>query len=78
MVVNINVNFRRECFQGECLRVVTRPRSRGKKSYLLYQEIRNADNQLVTDAEVTSVVMDLDSRQTVAIPKVLARRYERA
>ena len=74
VVVN-NVNFRLECFEGECLRVVTRPQARGKKSYLLYQEIRNATNQLVTDAEVTSVVMDLDSRQTVAIPEVLARHF---
>jgi acyl-CoA thioesterase FadM len=59
------------------LRVITRPRSRGKKSYLLYQEIRNANNQLVTDAEVTSVVMDLDTRQSVMIPAVLADHFER-
>ncbi len=76
VVVNINVNFRLECFQGEYLRVITRPRSRGKKSYLLYQEIRKANNQLVTDAEVTSVVMDLETRQTVMIPAVLADNLE--
>ena len=77
VVVNINVNFRAECFQGECLRVITRPRSRGKNSYLLYQEIRNADDQLVTEAAVTSVVMDLDTRQTVTIPGVLTDQFER-
>ena len=77
VVVNINVNFRAECFQGECLRVITRPRSRGEKSYLLYQEIRNADNHLVTEAEVTSVVMDLDTRQSVVIPAVLTDHFKR-
>ena len=77
VVVNINVNFRLECFQGERLRVISQPRSRGEKSYLIYQEIRNANDQLVTDAEVTSVVMDLDTRQSVMIPAVLADHFER-
>jgi thioesterase-3 len=77
VVVNINVNFRLECFQGERLRVITRPRSKGKKSYLIYQEIRNANDRLVADAEVSSVVMDLDTRQTVAIPEILARHFDR-
>jgi len=77
VVANINVNFRLECFQGERLRVISQPRSMGKKSYLIYQEIRNANDRLVTDAEVTSVVMDLDTRQTVMIPAVLADHFER-
>ncbi len=77
VVVNVNVNFRLECFQGERLRVISQPRSRGGKSYLIYQEIRNANDQLVTDAEVTSVVMDLDTRQTVMIPPLLAGHFER-
>lgn len=73
--VNINVNFRRECFRGDRLRVVTRPLSRGNRSYVLGQQIVNARGEVVADAEVTSVVMDLDARQTVAMPGELARQF---
>lgn len=76
VVVNINVNFRRECFRGDRLRVVTGPHSRGRKSYVLAQRILNAGGEVVADAEITSVVMDLDTRRTVAMPDVLARRID--
>lgn len=78
VVVNININFRRECFEGDRLRVVTRPLSRGRKSYVLGQQLLNASGDVVADAEVTSVIMDLDARQTVALPDVLARQFERS
>lgn len=78
VVVNINVNFRRECFEGDRLKVVTRPLSRGGKSYVLAQRVETAAGELAADAEVTSVVMDLDSRQTVAMPIALARQFDGA
>lgn len=76
VVVNINVNFRRECFRGDRLRVVTGPLSRGRKSYVLAQRLLNAGGDVVADAEITSVVMDLDTRRTVAMPDVLARQFD--
>ena len=78
VVVNINVNFRRECFRGDRLRVVTRPLSRGRKGYVLAQRIVNAGGEVAADTEVTSVVMDLDARQTVAMPDVLAEQFDRS
>ncbi len=76
-VVSMKVNFRRECFQGDRLRVHTAPRSRGHRSYVLYQEIRNDSGELVSDAEVTSVVMDLQRRVAVDMPSQLAGQFEK-
>lgn len=76
VVVNIDINYRRECFSGDRLSVATRPLTRGRKSYVLYQEIRNGDGDCVCDARVTSVVMDMSTRTTVALPESLAAEFE--
>ena len=77
VVVSIKVNYRAECFQGDRLNVITSPRSRGNRSYILHQEIRRESVELVSDAEVTSVVMNLDERVTVDMPPELARQFNR-
>ena len=76
-VVNINVNFRRECVLGDCLKVVTRSLHRGCKSYVLAHEIHRQKGEIVVDAIVTSVVMDLQTRKTVPIPVQLASCFPR-
>ncbi len=76
VVVNININFRRECFHGETLEVITEPRVRGGKSYVLYQEVRRRDGEIVVDALVTNVIMDLDGREVLPVPEPLARWFE--
>ena len=40
VTVNLNLNFRRECRQGEVLTIVTRPERLGRTSFALRQEIR--------------------------------------
>ena len=74
-VVSMKVNFRRECFEGDLLSVRTTPQSKGNRSYVLYQEILNDSGDLVADAEVTSVVMDLDSRKPIDMPAALADQF---
>lgn len=76
VVVSMKINFRRECFEGDRLSVRTAPRSRGNRSYVLSQEIRKDSGELVSDAEVTSVVMDLDRRITIDMPAGLAEQFE--
>ena len=76
VVVSIKINYRRECFEGDVLSVRTDPRSRGKRSYVLHQEIRNDSGEIVSDAEVTSVVMDLGRRATIDIPDGLAAQFD--
>ena len=75
VVVNININYRRECFSGDRLSVVTRADTRGRTSYVLHQEIYSGDGQCVCDAKVTSVVMDMSTRKVIAPPEKLARQF---
>ena len=76
VVVNIDINYRRECFSGDRLSVVTRAHARGRKSYVLHQEIHAIDGQCVSDAKVTSVVMDMGTREVAALPEKLASQFE--
>ena len=76
VVVNIDINYRQECFAGDRLSVLTRADSRGGKSYVLHQEILAGDGRCVSDARVTSVVMDMSTRKVVALPNALARQFD--
>lgn len=77
VVVNIDINYRRECFAGDRLSILTRADSRGRKSYVLQQEILASDDRCVSDARVTSVVMDMSTREVVALPFALATQFDR-
>jgi YbgC/YbaW family acyl-CoA thioester hydrolase len=80
VVVNINYDYRRECFKGDRLRVLCRGESMGTKSMLLAHEIVKPDGQVAVEGRATSVVMDLDARSIIPIPECVARhlapRYE--
>jgi len=73
LVLNINVNYRLECFLDEELKIVNRPLNRGGKSFTLAQEIIKPDGQVAIDATVTSLIMDMTSHQTLEVPQCLAR-----
>jgi thioesterase-3 len=77
VVVNIDINYRRECFSGDRLIVVTRAHTRGRTSYVLDQEIYASDGQCVCDAKVTSVVMDMGTRKVAPLPEKLAKQFAR-
>ena len=77
VVVNIDVNFRRECFSGEQLSVLTSAFRRGRTSYVLRQEIFASDGKCVSDAKVTSVLMDMNTRMRVPLSESLAQQFDR-
>ena len=75
VVVRIEINYRRECFSGTQLSVLTRAHSRGRKSYVLRQEIYDGGYECVCDAMVTSVVMDMKARTSASLPESLAEQF---
>ena len=77
VVVNIDINYRLECFLGDRLRVVTRPASMRSKSFVIGHEILKADDSVAIDATATSVIFNMQRREAVAVPECLAR-YLRA
>ena len=75
IVLNINMNYRQECFLDETLTVVTQPQKRGSKSYTLAQQLIKADGEVAIDGTCTSLIMDMRSHETMAVPEVLARHF---
>ncbi len=75
VIVNIDINYRRECFCDARLSVVTKAHTRGRTSYVLLQEIFDHEGRCVCDAKVTSVIMDMSTRKTVCMPDSLARQF---
>ncbi|RUL88749.1 acyl-CoA thioesterase [Tautonia sociabilis] len=75
VTVNLNLNFRKECRQGERLGIVTRPERIGRTSFALRQEIRKPGGEVAADAVVTLVTIDPISRSSRPIPEELARPF---
>jgi acyl-CoA thioester hydrolase/thioesterase-3 len=75
VVVNVNINFRKECFLGECLKVQTQPVSIGNKSFVVAQKILRPDGQVALDGIVTSVVMEMRTRTLITVPGILAEHF---
>lgn len=76
VVVNINYDYRRECFEGERLQVVCRGLTRGTKSFVLGHEIIKPDGAVAIEGRATSVVMDMAARRIITVPDCLARHLD--
>lgn len=74
VTVNVTINYRKECRQGDEITVVTSPEKVGRTSYVLTQEIFNKKGELCADALVTSVTIDESTRQSRPVPEEL-RKY---
>src|SRR5436190_5330077 len=57
VVVNINLNLRRPCHQGDRLRIVTWAVRRGRTSFALAQRVERAVGEVVADGVVTLVTV---------------------
>lgn len=75
VTVNINLDFRRECRQGENLVIVTRPHRAGRTSFALAQEIRKADGAVAAEGVVTLVTIDPATRKSRPLPEALAAAF---
>ncbi len=72
VAVNLNLNYRRECRQGELLSITTRPERLGRTSFVLAQTIRNREGTVVSDALVTIVTIDPATRKSRPVPDEMA------
>ena len=75
VVVNINLNLRRPCRQGDRLRVRTWPERRGRTSFVLAQRIDKEDGETVADARVTLVTIDPATSRSRPLPEEFARLF---
>jgi YbgC/YbaW family acyl-CoA thioester hydrolase len=77
VVVNINLNLRRPCRQGDVLRIVTGPERRGRSSFVLSQRIEK-DGEVVADALVTLVTVDPTTGRSRRLPEDFAALFPAA
>lgn len=68
VVVNININYRKELKMREEVTAITTVVKVGEKSFVIRQELYNASEVLVADADVTMVMIDANTRQSVSLP----------
>jgi thioesterase III len=76
VVVNININYHKEARLGQHLTVSTVPLRKGRTSFVLKHVIRNANEELVADAEVVNVTIGLQSRKASPLPDALAKMFD--
>jgi thioesterase-3 len=75
VTVNLNLNFRQECRQGEVLTITTRPERLGRTSFALRQEIRKRGGELAADGVFTLVTIDPATRKSRPVPAELASGF---
>ncbi|BCJ86795.1 acyl-CoA thioesterase [Effusibacillus dendaii] len=75
VTVNININYRKECKQGDVLIIKTRPQKLGRTSFVLLQEIFKKNGELAADATVTVVTIDTETRKSRPVPAEIARLF---
>lgn len=73
VVVNLNLNYRSECAQGERLTVHTRPEKIGDKSFSMRQEIWKQDGSIALEGVVTMVAIDPSTRKSRPLPEQLKK-----
>jgi thioesterase-3 len=73
--VTVNINYRKEVRLGQHLTVSTEPIRKGRTSFVLKQVIFNANEELVADAEVVIVTIDLQSRKASPLPDALGKMF---
>lgn len=76
VVVNININYRKELRMLEHVQVRSTALRAGEKSFVAKQELYNQKDELVCDAEFTMVMIDAKERRAVALPADLANVFE--
>ena len=75
VVVNLNLNYRQPCHQGDQLRVVTWPKRHGRTSFVVGQRIERADGTIAADGVVTLVTVDPDTFRAIPLPEEFARLF---
>ena len=72
VVVNINLNLRQPCHQGDRLHIVTRPERRGRTSFVLSQRIDKEDGTVAAEVLVTLVMIDPTTGRSRTLPEKFA------
>ncbi len=75
--VNINIDYLGECYRGDILVIKTAPVRVGNSSFVKSQQIfKKQSGKKVTDAHVTTVTFDLNTRKSITVPSELKKQLD--
>jgi len=74
VVVNININYRKELRMLEQVQIRSFAVRAGEKSFVVRQELYNYKGELACDADFTMVMIDARERRAVPLPSDLAAK----
>lgn len=76
VTVHISIHYRREVLLGDKLTIWTKPLRKGRRSFVLQQQIYNQHQELVTEAEVTIAAISLTERKAVTLPEMITGVFD--
>ena len=77
VVANIDVNYRKPCRLGDTITVTAEIKKLGNTSIQFYQTVTLA-GELCTDANVTVVIVDLETMKPTKIPNIMQEAFKHA
>lgn len=75
VTVNIQIDYIKELRLGEEITITTEPVRKGNTSFVLKHEIYNNQDEVVTKALVTGVIIDFQKRKSTPLPTKLANQF---
>lgn len=78
VLVNMNINYRIPAVMGHTLQIHTQATSIGQKSAVFHQKIYiEGTDKLVTDADLTFVLVDMKTNKAMPIEGDIRERFEK-
>ncbi|WP_158591732.1 acyl-CoA thioesterase [Oceanobacillus halophilus] len=75
VVLKINITFIKEAKLGDLLKIKTTPFRLGNSSFEVKQEIYNQVEEKITEAIVTSVMLNKTERKSIPVIEKIARQF---
>ncbi|MET3291995.1 UNVERIFIED_CONTAM: thioesterase-3 [Brevibacillus sp. OAP136] len=76
VIVNVNINYRKELKLGERVKVISWLTRAGQKSFTMRQEVWTEDDICSCEADVTMVMIDGETRRSIELPAEIRAAFE--
>lgn len=78
VILNVNLDYRREVLARQTLRIYTRVADYQKKIFTLVQEMRLPNDEVASTLKITGGMMDLKARKLVMPPDIWLQAFDMA
>ncbi|WP_066260128.1 acyl-CoA thioesterase [Neobacillus drentensis] len=75
VILKLDIMFLKEARLGDSLKIITRPKKLGTKSFVFEQKIFNQLEEPITEVTVTSVMFDTILRRSITVVDEIVRKF---